>query len=154
MNIFLLPTQDGEHVSGAKIPAIQIIENRVKQRKWPLYERTRNRKAMTQGDILLFYVAGNKLNSGHIIGQAKIENISQNLRNAVFIDGEDILNGSASSIIEMSEFKSFRKLVHLKSILKNLDCCPKSMSKWGVILYGGARKITERDYTTICVESR
>jgi len=154
MNSFLLPTQDAEHIDGYKVAAIEIIRKRIEKRKWPLYERTRNRKQMARGDNLLFYVAGKKEKSGHVIGECRIENLKRDLRSAVFLDGDDILNDAASSMIELSNFKLFPNPVYLKGILKELDCCPKNITKWGVILYGGARKISYHDFSYILSKSR
>jgi len=149
MNHFILVTTDSETIGGAVMPAIDIIHRRLKLGKWPIYDRTPCRKLFASGDKTIFYVGGSRMGSGYMIGVSSIDKVEFGLRRPLDLDGEDVLSEPASNIICFGPLKFFTVPVHLKSNLQFLDCCPKSMTKWGSILIGGARRISQHDYDFI-----
>lgn len=70
------------------------------------------------------------------------------------LDCEDFLNPDPSSIIQLASVKALERPVRLLDVLAKLDCRPKNLRKWGVIVIGGARKISEADYRRILSASR
>ena len=148
-NNYIFVSTDTESVEGAPVSAHELVSFRLKHNLWPLYEKTRNRLSMRPGDNLLFYCGGNMKNSKRIIASAKIEKINISRNMAGFQEGKEFFTQTPHQLVKLEDIAVWKNPVILREILPQLECCPKNMSKWGVILHGGVRRISDADYNTI-----
>ena len=106
MNYFIFITTDVEHIKGYNVPAYEVIMGRLKQKKWPIYKNTRNRRSFESGDICLAYVAGRNIFSNQIIAEFSIENIHANIK-LTPIDADYLLTGNPEYVINIDNIKIF-----------------------------------------------
>lgn len=144
INHFLLITSAPQHVGGKRYTSDDVIAWRLHRLAWPVYGRTRNKQAFQPGDKLLFYAGNRKPGGGFVTHSAEVAAVKPNYSAA--LDREDFLNPNPSSIIQLASVEALEKPVRLLDVLAELDCRPKNLRKWGVIVIGGARRISEGDY--------
>ena len=109
------------------------FDRRVKSKKWPIFNRTRFRKDIGIGDIILFYKAG--LNGQKFLGTCKIKS-------------ELIEETAFRGYLEIEEISVLSTLVEMKDIIKELDFI-KNKINWGNYFQGGVRRISEEDFSLI-----
>lgn len=144
-NYFILAVSDAEHYSGCKIPAIEVAKDRLDQKRWPIYANTRNRKIINEGDLCLIYVGGEKEMSGNFYGEFTIEKIESG-RRITLVDKEDILTDTPDRVIQIKDLLIYKEPMRAKTTLKKMSFFPENESRWGVVLMGGCRKLSEPDY--------
>lgn len=144
-NNFILAVSDAEHYSGCKVPAFDVAKERINQRRWPIYSNTRNRKILTEGDLCLIYIGGEKELSGYFYAEFTIGKI-ENGRRVALVDNEDILTDAPDRVIQIKDFKVYDEPLRAKSTLQKMSFFPKNESRWGVILMGGCRRLLPSDY--------
>jgi len=149
MNHFIFVANDSVWMNGAMANGHEIALHRLNLKKWPLYGRTRYKHVVSVGDKILVYVGGRNLNRGRIIASCSIGKVEKNFRRRIQIDPEDILTAPAETVIELCDIKYFENLVVFKEKLPDLECKPKNMKKWGVVLIGGVRRICEKDFISL-----
>ena len=147
--IFLLITSDAEKIDGTTAPSFEIAKLRLDQKYWPLHERTRNRKIMKTGDEILIYCGGQSQGAKSIIARAEIDSIKKvSIRDS--LPEEDLyVTGNAYETIYLRNILFINPVIKFREVLESLSICPKNMDKWGVILHGGARRISADDYAII-----
>ncbi len=107
--------------------------NRVKDKKWPIYNKTRNRKKLVIGDQIVFYKAGT--NGQKFLGNATIKT---NLKKQTTFE----------YLLEMHEISVWKTRVAIKQIITNLDFIINKES-WGLHFQGGIIPISQKDFNTI-----
>ncbi len=145
MNHFILCASDCEHYNGTTEPALSIAQDRLIQKKWPIYPKTRNRKSFQVGDKCLVYIGGLKNLGGFLIGEFEIQSIDENKRKEP-VDNVDLYTGIPDKLLIIRDYKVYQKPREAKPILKKMPFFPKNEKKWGVILIGGCRKVTKDQY--------
>ncbi len=151
INHFLLITAAPEYLGEKRYTADDVITWRLKHLAWPLYGRTRNKQGFQPSDKLLFYAGSKKPGGGFVTHAAEVAAVKPNYNEA--LDCEDFLNPDPSSIIQLTSVEALQTPVRLLDVLATLDCRPKNLRKWGVIVIGGARKLSEDDYRRILFAS-
>ncbi len=141
---FLLNTANGYDELGLPVKAYSIFERRISDNTWYLYDNTRNRNAITKGASMVFYVSDEEI-GGAIWGSAtvkekKIQKNSRLLRSDIY---------TVHSTLSFENIKLLKCPISFKSLLPELSFCPKNMSRWGVIVLGGTRRISDEDYEII-----
>ena len=72
---FLLVAVDPPRVSGGFGFAWNLVEARLKQLRWPIYGRTRNRRRLKPAKHLAFYVGGTRKRGGEVGAVAVINRV-------------------------------------------------------------------------------
>lgn len=146
---YILITTDKETISGLKISAFDIVSERLKIGKWPLYKGTNYLNGIEDGARCLIYIAGKKTFCQNIIAEIKINKITNLIRNNDYEEKLfDILSVPALKVLEFNPCKiNTNKSVNIKKEMKNIDFIPKNAKKWGVLFMGGVKKIDIKDYT-------
>ena len=146
---YILITSDSYTAGGSTIAAFDICVVRLKHGRWPLYVSTAHTNRIKPGDKFLVYVAGKHYSRQCFISSFKvIEIISKKLLN---ID-EKILNLTNPNPVKELIFKKSEalKVVNIKEYLDRLDHTKKRVSnKWGALMMGGVKKISDDDYNLI-----
>ena len=148
-NNYILVATDTESVKGARVSSKEIAAFRIEENLWPLYAGTRNRKMMAPGDRLLIYCGGTRAGARSIIASATIDKVADVRRPNSVAELQKFLSNSPSLMIEMTNIVVFTNPVSVRPILEKLDCCPSNLSKWGVIFFGGVRRISDADFAII-----
>jgi hypothetical protein len=139
---------DGTDRNGEALRADELVEFRLNVKQWPLYEKTRNRFALSPDDRLIFYCGG-KRSGGTIFGYGRVLDVVP-LANKLLIDECRLTIGpTPKSMIILTDTNKFKTKVFLRTIVSQLECYPKNSNKWGMILQGGCRKISDHDWNYI-----
>ena len=109
------------------------FERRVVSKKWPIFNRTRYKKELGIGDVVLFYKEG--LKGQKFLGTGKIK--SGLVEETKFKD-----------YLEMEEISVLATPVEMKDVIKKLDFV-KNKDNWGNYFQGGVRRISEEDFSVI-----
>ena len=147
--IFILIASDVEKIDGQMAQSSEIAKFRLDQKYWPLHHRTRNRKIMKSGDKVLIYCGGQLRGGKSIIARAEIENIKRIYATESLPEDNRYLTGNAYEILQFREIVWIEPAIKFREILETLSFCPKNLKKWGVVLHGGARRISAEDYAII-----
>ena len=146
---FILIASDTETFNGATAPSFDVANLRLNHKYWPLHERTRNRKIMKPGDKVLIYCGGQKRNGKTVIATAKITKIYRKNNRDELPEENEFVTGNAYEIISLDDISMFPSPIKFRDVLPSLSICPANMGKWGVILHGGARRISGSDFSII-----
>ena len=128
-------------------PAIEVAQMRLSQGRWPLYEHTRNRRLIQTGDFVLIYLAGQGKYAQHVLGRAAVQGKMASKRETRWEPG--LVNQPAEEILELTNFAEFVPPLPFLEVHPYLSFCPPNISKWGNIVRGGCRRISERDFNLV-----
>ena len=126
--------------------AKDIINSRLKEKKYPLYEKTPFLNEIKKNDNVVFYLAGKGENSQSFVASAKILSI-ETIDNTAVID-PDNNNKIVLKYLNLDNINFFEKKINIKSILDNLNFI-KNKKHYGVTLVGGVSKIKYEDFKII-----
>ena len=146
---YILISNDSFTLSGTTKPAIEIIRDRLKHGRWPLYKSTGHLKKINIGDKCLLYVAGRQMYKQSFVTFFKIQNIEN--KKLLDVDNIKINISNPKPVIELI-FKRINniKYVPIKDFLDILDYTKKRKSnKWGSLMMGGVKKISKKDFEII-----
>lgn len=140
-------TNDTEHVSGI-YSAYELILQRLELKRWDLNERTRFRKVISSGDRLAFYTAGKRKNCGCIIACAQVGAIIKH--RTEFKQNNELLTPAPDSQLELENIEIIEP-VNFKDKFFELDMSNgvRRTKKWGTALMGGAKKLSDKDWTAL-----
>lgn len=141
---FLLTTTDQYDDDGLKVSALSVFHERIEKNLWAIYETTRNKKLMSEDDNILFYVSDHQT-GGKLRGSASIDKIQKPLRNQRFHSE----HGQVLYFISFRDVILFETTLKFKDIIRDMSFCPENLSKWGVVLMGGARRLIDDDFMLI-----
>ena len=147
-NYFILVAVDAETPEGKRVPAHALLDYRLGLKSWPLFQKTRNRFLMQPGDRLLFYCGGRQLNSRCLVARATIKSI-QPVSGTPTPEEMLFIVDHPAQMVELQDVTMFERALDFRSILPLLDCAPANQTKWGVLLHGGVRRISGKDYSAI-----
>ena len=126
--------------------ARDIINSRLKEKKYPLYKKTPFLNEIKKNDDVVFYLAGKGENSQSFVATAKILSI-ETINNTAVID-PDNNNKIVIKYLNLDNINFFEKKINIKSILDNLNFI-KNKKHYGVTLVGGVSKIKYEDFKII-----
>ena len=126
--------------------ARDIINSRLKEKKYPLYKKTPFLNEIKKNDDVVFYLAGKGENSQSFVATAKILSI-ETIDNTAVID-PDNNNKIVIKYLNLDNINFFEKKINIKSILDNLNFI-KNKKHYGVTLVGGVSKIKFEDFKII-----
>ena len=143
MNFLLITTKQYDEY-GNIIEAPDVFRRRIDQNYWALYSQTRNKDAIKQNAHVLFFVSG-KNNGGTLVGRAQVaEKSSQVIRGSSIEE-----HGTVVAYLRFKEVTLFSNPISFREVLPQLSFCPKNMKKWGVVLMGGVRRLSDYDFNII-----
>lgn len=147
-NHYILVAADAYRESGSVIGGYDTASRRLAKRRWPIYETTRHRKDLKPADRVVIYIAGSRWAKQSFIASAYISTIETTGR--LIEEGiEGSLGQSIWSFLVLDNIHKFEAPIKIKDIATHLDFFPVDNKKWGTILMGGARKISEHDFQVI-----
>lgn len=138
-NHFVAVTQDGYSADGHLVPAVDVIKARLETETWPLYANTKNRKVISKGDCVVFYVGGMGPNGGHTVAVAEVVSRDDAGRRTL---REEYATSPLSSILRLKRVKFF-SAIPLKPVLIQCGIIREENKKWGAFLMGGLCRVPE-----------
>jgi len=153
MNYFILVCADSENAAGEPISAHALATQRLKQRKWPLYRNTRNRRHVSPGDQCLFYIGGKKENRQSIIGRAVVVSVEPWSHSKRSVDLPSFLDESPASVVHIENIDFFTSPLHILPLLDRLLLTARMMPRWGSALQGGCVRIQQCDFEILAPPS-
>lgn len=146
---FLLVTTDPMIVSGGTEHAWYLVEARLKRGLWPIYVNTRNRRRLEAGKHLAFYVGGQGKHFGEIVATAVIRSVERWSLSKGAVDPEKYLTAFADQVLRLESVIYLDQPVRLKNRVSVTSFAPTNMFRWGVVLMGGCRALTRRDWNLL-----
>lgn len=151
---FLFVTTDSQTRSGDFARASQVAEFRLGIGEWPLYKNTRNQKSIQPGHRVLIYLGGRSASAGVVVATALVKEIRPVRSPRDSRESSEFFTDYPSSIMKLADVTRLPTHVVLRGVLPRLECCPKNMQKWGIILHGGVRQLSDHDFDLIVKESK
>lgn len=146
---FLFVTMPQFNENGARIESEEVFRNRISENRWAVYSQTRNKKNISSGDNVIFYVSNAKT-GGQLVASAKVESLVDPEKNSYFLEE----HGVVDYFVTFENVTIFDKALLFKSLLKDFTFCPQNIAKWGVILMGGIRRLEDFDYNLIIKKAK
>ena len=150
MSDYILVCGGGFNDKGRSVEPFDVFCHRFDNSYWPIYQNTKYRKLLREGDRIVFYVSGNKRFGGCVVAWSKIGKIVEGKKDfrAFFVaEGSVSAGNPIAYFLELSDSKRLSSPVRLKDILGRLSFKPSNEKKWGAVLQGGCRKIAAEDYS-------
>jgi hypothetical protein len=129
---------------GTTDSAWNIYLDRITQKKWPIYDKTRNKELIKKDDRIIFYIAGKNKFSKNFVGSAKVEfslKIDTSSLEERFIENKSYIY----EYIKLKNIEKFGKKISIYSVLNELDFI-KYKGKFGLSLQGGCNIMNDKDY--------
>ncbi|MGB1262816.1 MAG: hypothetical protein ACPG52_07910 [Cognaticolwellia sp.] len=146
MKYFILATVDAEQIDTTRrVPAHDVIMNRLHQGKWPIYSGTSFKDKLSVGDKCLIYVGGYRDKCRHIVASATIDKFEND---NTLIDGDDILTKVPLKILTFKDIEFYLKPVNIKLFIDELSFI-SNKQYWGTSLQGGCKIMSETDFNLI-----
>jgi hypothetical protein len=143
---FLLVTMDPLGARGVRLPAIQLVRDRLAAARWPIFEGTRNRNAILVGSRVAFYVGGTKDYSGKIVAAAVVTRKSKMTGP---LDLPRYATEWPAYALTLGEVVWLEPCIDFRSRLPELSFRPKNLDRWGVVLMGGCRALAPADWAAL-----
>lgn len=124
--------------------AWNIFVDRISQKKWPIYDKTRNKELIKKEDKIIFYIAGKNEFSKNFVGSAKVDGslkIDSSSLEERFIEKKSYIY----EYIKLKNIEKFEKKINIYSVLNKLDFI-KYKTNYGLSLQGGCNIINDKDY--------
>jgi len=141
-NIYLMVAADVEDMEGRPVLASEVVKYRLHRKVWPLYKNTPNRKAMSTGDKLAFYIAGQGAGSRHIIATGSVIGIDHSVRSGAY-EHSEWLTETPTSVIHIGSVRWLTPPLDFKANLILLGYNIEGR-RWGHILQGGVKRMSPR----------
>ena len=138
---FLLVTTPHFDQDGANKSARAIFEERISKNRWAIYTHTRNKKRLRKNDNVIFYVS-NRKTGGEVVARAKIFELIRPKRYERF----EVEKDTVEFFLSFDSLDFFETPVLFKDVLPKMSFCPSNITKWGVVLIGGVRYLSDRDF--------
>jgi len=134
---FILLTSDSNKYAN------EILEQRLKNKVWEIYDKTNLRNQLEEKSKVIFYLAGSGPNAQHFVGEAIIDKIIY--ANSSY---SEEANTMVHSTLHFDKITNYEGPVSIKKIMKKLTFITNP-AKYGTALNGGVRRISEKDYKVI-----
>jgi hypothetical protein len=136
---------------GTTDSAWNIFLDRISQKKWPIYDKTRNKELIKKDHKIIFYIAGKNKFSKNFVGSAKVEfslKIDSSSLEERFIENKSFIY----EYIKLKNIEKFKKKISIYSVLNELDFI-KYKAKFGLSLQGGCNIMNDKDYDLLTQEN-
>lgn len=111
---------------------------------WPLWQNTRNRKAICASCAIAVYVTG----ISEVLATAVVERVDQ-WTTAHRRSYPLMLDGTPAAVLVLGQVKVLERPVRVKERLKSLSFINQHSRKWGMAFYGGTRAVNSSDFATL-----
>jgi predicted RNA-binding protein len=131
--------------------AWNVFLERINQKKWPIYDKTRNKELIKKNDRIIFYIAGKNEFAKNFVGSAEVEgsiNMNSSSEEKRFIEKKSYIY----EYIKLENIKKFEKKINIYSVLNKLNFI-KYKANYGLNLQGGCNVIDDKDYDLIIQQS-
>jgi len=152
VSYFMLIVNDAHSVSDTRVPAARVALHRLNRALWPLYKGTKNRNAITPGDKVVVYVAGEHKHRQTFLAYASVAAVESSGRRHATIDPEDLLTDAAYKVLRLRDVVFLQPPVEIRPLLGKLSFLRKT-NRWGAALVGGCRSMTARDFRRVAPEA-
>jgi hypothetical protein len=125
--------------------AYRLAMHRVERGQWPIYERTRNRNAFVPGLRLCVYIAGSGASGGLIVATATVRRVRP-WRSGAALDPSAYATEVPHLVVELGDAGLLPTPVRFKDVLPRLSFAPADLSRWGPLLQGGSRRLSQEDW--------
>lgn len=150
---YSLTASDTVDLSGRDVSAAEVALTRLRDRRWGMYKKTRNKDVITKGDRLCVYASGQKPGGMSFIGTAVVGD-PIDVRKWKYSDfNQHYLSEPPFKMFELDEIIVFKKPVKISDVRDSLSFIPRH-SKWGVVMYGGCRPLSDEDFEKIVAASK
>lgn len=148
---YILVSSDGFTDHGAELSAYNICLARIRKGRWPIYSNTAHNKNLKNDDGFLVYVAGKKVNKQNFILSFKAKKIITKTNEMLNVDHKILkLNNPPPDKEIVFEPKEINNMVPIHFYLDTLDHTKNRKSaKWGSLMMGGVKNITDHDFKFI-----
>ena len=133
--------------SDGKKNGYDIFNDRISQNLWPIYVKTPQLINVKVGKKIIFYIAGNGINSQNFIASGIIDKIEDqtNTNSDPNQEFKQILFN-----VKFRDIKKFVNYINIKDHLNNLSFIEKNKRKiYGLYFQGGVCKINKQSYEYI-----
>ncbi len=145
MNYWIFTTTE-QKSNGQVFRAREIYEQRMRDKFWGLGEKTANRRALREGDQVVFYVGiPQKIFAGTATLASKSFEPSADERDKLS-HGKELYRVPYG--VWLREIQTWDEPRKVEDIVPNLSFV-ENKSSWGVYLQGGARQISNQDFRAI-----
>ncbi|MEH6697273.1 MAG: hypothetical protein V7672_01100 [Brevundimonas sp.] len=143
---YVFVASDTYEDNGRRVPAHETVERRLKELRWPIYSSTRHKTHLRPGDHVAVYLAGMGANRQCFVAKAVIKNITSATRAQKY---SELIGAEVELIVELEQVSAIEPAKPILSISKELSFFPIGNPRWGPILMGGCRRISNEDYGVI-----
>ena len=133
--------------SDGKKNGYDIFDDRMKKNLWPIYVKTPQLINVKIGKKIIFYIAGNGVNSQHFVASAIIDKIVDQ-KNAKIDPNQEFKQILFN--VKFKDFKRLNKYINIKNHINELTFIDKNKrSIYGLYFQGGICKINKQSYDYI-----
>ena len=151
---FILVTSDPRTQNGRKAWARSLVRDRLQRAKWPIYERTRHRDEFAPGVGVLFYIGGSRREAGTVVASAEVSSVRDWCYDDGLVDPARYQTPLPTKVLHLRNIEWLQRPFKFREALEGLSFCPKNLTKWGVVLIGGVRQVTQRDWDILLENGR
>lgn len=146
MASYVLIKGSGYDSKGGKLDARESAMRLLSAKMWPLWDGSRNRKAVKSGDEIAVYLSG--AGNQKVIAQATIEKVAPWDRNAA-ASYPLTLDGIPSVVMHLANVRVFDAPKSVVDRLASLSFIKPGSKKWGVSFMGGVRAVSSQDFQVL-----
>ena len=133
--------------SDGKKNGYEIFNDRIKKNLWPIYVKTPQLINVKIGKKIIFYIAGNGVNSQHFVASATIDKILDQ-KNANIDPNQEFKQILFN--VKFKDLKKLNKYINIKNHINELTFIDKNKrSIYGLYFQGGICKINKQSYEYI-----
>lgn len=136
-NHYLFITNDSFDLNGLNEPAFNILQKRIEEKTFPIYRTTRHKKDLKIEDTVFLYVAGYKINAGHVLYKAEISGLKKPNDSELYYVSE---LGDIEFLYCLENIAKLDPIV-LKNVLINEKMVDANKKEWGAFLMGGVKRL-------------
>jgi len=150
MKHYLLIKSAGHSADGNQMTARDSALALLRNGAWPLWDHTRNRKAIAGGDVVAVYLSGT--GQSEVFATAKVEAVVP-WSTAFAKKYPLVLDGIPFSVLKLSDVMVLDRPVVVKDRLSQLSFVNQDSRKWGVCFMGGTRAVNAADFDALTSNS-
>lgn len=143
---YLLIKREGFRTDGKALTAHQSALALLEAGIWPLWEHTRNRRAMKAGDEVAIYLSGR--GNQVVIASAIVTEIGP-WEGSIARRYPLLLDGTPFAVLHLSKKHVFQRPIKVAAKLNSLSFVKKDDPKWGVAFMGGTRALSSADFDVL-----
>ena len=150
MSYYIFVNSDSYDLNDEKVYSKKLCSTRLKNKVYPLYQRTRFKNLLKTNDSFIFYLAGSPVSETRkFIAYGKIDNV---VFDKSYNEDDVHLSQLIDKIVTLKSVVT-KKSVSIYSIKNRLSFISKK-NKWGSCMQGGVIRIPKEDFNLITKEMK